>query len=208
MVKRSSSLALIAGSLVLAAIWVAMLLAGTGPADQAVGRALYAGRHPLLIEVARFLTDLGEPTVLIGASILCALWLWFEGRWRLGATLLAIALVGRGLSELQKIIIARPRPALENHLVSVKTQSFPSGHATSSMVFYLALALALAGHSRWKTPAVCAALLLSLLIGLSRLMLGVHWPSDVVGGWSFGAFWVIVALHPTERLLRADTAKP
>ena len=208
MVKRSSNFQLVAGSLILAIVWLVMLLGGTGLADQAVGRALYAGGHPLLIHIARLLTDLGEPTTLIGASIFCALWLWFAGRWRLGATLLAIALVGRGLSELQKIIIARPRPVLESHLVNVKTQSFPSGHATSSMVFYLALALALAGHSRWKGPVICAAILLSLLIGLSRLMLGVHWPSDVVAGWAFGAFWVVIALHPTERLLRADTAKP
>lgn len=196
---------MMAGGSVLAIIWLAMLLGGTGPADQAVGRALYAGHHPLLISIARLLTDLGEPTILIGATIVCSLWLWLAGRWRLGATLLAVALVGRGMSELQKMIIARPRPALEYHLVNVKTQSFPSGHATSSMVFYLALALALAGHSRWKTQAVSAALLVSLLIGVSRVMLGVHWPSDVVGGWAFGACWVIVALHPTERLLRADT---
>jgi undecaprenyl-diphosphatase len=116
---------------------------------------------------------------------------------------MAIALIGRGLSEIEKIWVARPRPELEPHLVLVKTQSFPSGHAFSSMVFYLALALALTGDSRWRWPAASAAVLLSLLIGTSRVMLGVHWPSDVIGGWAFGMLWVLVALKPAERLLRA-----
>lgn len=194
----------LAGALVLlAAIWLAMLLLGTGATDRAVSLALYAGHRPLALPIARFLTALGEPTVLIGASVLTSAWLWYVGRGRMGLTLLAIALVGRGLSEIQKYSIARPRPMLEPHLVVVKTHSFPSGHATSSMIFYLALALALTGGSRWRRPAVAGALLLSLLIGTSRVMLGVHWPSDVIAGWSFGLFWVLLTLRPAERLLRA-----
>ena len=88
-------------------------------------------------------------------------------------------LVGRGLSEAQKYWIARVRPDLEPHLVVVKTSSFPSGHAASSMIFYLTLALALTAGTRWQRPAVAGAILLSLAIGTSRVMLGVHWPSDV-----------------------------
>jgi undecaprenyl-diphosphatase len=188
---------------VLAAIWLAMLLGGTGPLDRSIYELLYAGDRPGLLAIARLLTALGEPTTLIGACILCALWLWYRGRGRLGLCLLLVALIGRGLSELQKIGIDRPRPALEPHLVVVRTASFPSGHATSSMIFYLALAIALSGHGRWSRPAMIAAILLSLAIGTSRVMLGVHWPSDVVGGWAFGALWVLVALRPAERLLRA-----
>lgn len=193
---------------ILAAIWLVMLLGGTGQYDQAVDRALYVGREPALVEFARVLTALGEPTMLIGASILCSLWLWSVGRGRLGLALLLVALLGRGLSELQKILVDRPRPTLETHLVMVKSASFPSGHAMSSMVFYLALAMALAGHSRWRNATLAAAVLLSLLIGTSRIMLGVHWPSDVVGGWAVGAAWVLLALRPVERLVRADTPAP
>lgn len=184
-----------------------MLLRGTGPLDRAIYDALYAGHRPALLQIARLLTDLGEPTVLIAASVLCALWLWYAGRGRLGLSLLLVALIGRALSEIQKISVDRPRPSLEPHLVLVKTQSFPSGHATSSMIFYLALAIALAGHGRWRRVAIAAAVVLSLLIGASRVMLGVHWPSDVVGGWAFGALWVLLALRPTEHLLRADAAE-
>jgi undecaprenyl-diphosphatase len=195
---------LVSAIVALAVIWLAMLLGGAGPLDRAVYEALYAGHRPALLIVARVLTALGEPTVLIAASVICAIWLWREGRGRLGLTLLLVALIGRGLSEVQKYWIARVRPDLEPHLVVVKTSSFPSGHATSSMIFYLALALALTAHTRWKRIAAGGAILLSLLVGTSRVMLGVHWPSDVVGGWAFGMLWVLLTLRPAERLMRAS----
>ena len=144
--------------------------------------------------------------MLIAACAAFALWLWFAKRGRLGLVLLLIAMLGRALSEAQKYWVARVRPDLEPHLVVVKTQSFPSGHATSSMIFYLTVALALTARTRWERPAAAAAILLSILVGLSRVMLGVHWPSDVVGGWAFGALWVMLTLRPAERLLHADSA--
>jgi undecaprenyl-diphosphatase len=168
--------------------------------------ALYAGHRPALVAIARVFTFLGEPTLLIGVSAVAALLLWRTGRGRMGLVLLAVTLTGRILSEAQKYWIARPRPGLEPHLVVVKTSSFPSGHATSSMIFYLSLALVLAGHSRWRLAAPAAAIVLSLLIGTSRVMLGVHWPSDVIGGWAFGLLWVLLTLRPAERLLYSDTA--
>ena len=204
---RGASWRLIAAIVTLAAIWLVMLIGGTGPLDRAVYEALYAGHRPMLVAIARIFTALGEPTVLIAACAASALWLWYVGRARLGVTLLLIAGLGRALSEAQKYWIARVRPDLEPHLVVVKTQSFPSGHATSSMIFYLALALALAARTRWARSAAAAAVLLSLLIGISRVMLGVHWPSDVIGGWAFGMLWVLLTLRPAERLLHADSAK-
>jgi undecaprenyl-diphosphatase len=189
----------------LAAIWLAMLLWGGGPLDRAIYEGLYAGHRPVLLALARAFTAIGEPTFLIAACAACALWLWYAGRGRLGLVLLLIALIGRGLSEAQKYSIARVRPDLEPHLVVVKSSSFPSGHATSSMIFCLALALALAAHTRWRRVAAAVAILLSLLIGTSRVMLGVHWPSDVIGGWAFGMLWVLLTLRPAERLLRANS---
>jgi undecaprenyl-diphosphatase len=112
--------------------------------------------------------------------------------------LFAIVMIGRGLSELQKYWIARARPDLDPHLVVVKTSSFPSGHATSSMIFYLTLALTLSFGRRWRREAIAGAVLLSLLVGTSRVMLGVHWPSDVIGGWAFGMLWVLLTLRIAE----------
>lgn len=181
-----------------------MLLLGRGPLDRSIYVALYAGGRPALVLIARIFTFLGEPTVLIGAGFIVAGWLWHLGRARFAIALLLVILVGRGLAEAQKYWIARARPTLEPHLVIVKTSSFPSGHATSSMIFYLTVALALAPRG-WRRPAATGAVLLSLLIGLSRVMLGVHWPSDVIGGWSFGLLWVLVTLRPAERLFGNDS---
>jgi undecaprenyl-diphosphatase len=72
------------------------------------------------------------------------------------------------------------------------------------MVFYLTVALALA-PAGWRRKAAAGAVLLSLFVGLSRVMLGVHWPSDVIGGWSFGLMWVLVTLRPAERLFGGDS---
>jgi undecaprenyl-diphosphatase len=196
---------LIAGVAILAAIWLAMLLWGAGPLDQSIYEALYSGHRPMLRAIARAFTALGEPTVLIGASAFVGLWLWYAGRGRLGLALLLVTMTGRGLGELQKYWVARPRPEIEPHLVIVKTSSFPSGHATSSMIFYVSLAVALTAGTRRQRPAAAAAVLLSLLVGTSRIMLGVHWPSDVVGGWAFGLLWVLLTLRPAERLLRTNS---
>lgn len=192
----------------LACIWLAMLLFGGSPFDRSIYLTLYAGARPALVMAAHIFTALGEPTVLIVAGFLVAVLLWWRRRGRFAFGLLLVILVGRGLSEVQKFWIGRERPDLEPHLVFVKTPSFPSGHATSSMVFYLTLALALVPSGRRRCIAVLAAVLLSLLIGTSRVMLGVHWPSDVIGGWSFGLLWVMLTLRPIERLFGPDSRLP
>jgi undecaprenyl-diphosphatase len=179
-----------------------MLLFGAGPLDRSIYELVYAGHRPMLIAIARTVTLFGDPTVLIAGGFAAAAWLWWRGRSRLAGALLLIVLVGRALGEAQKYWIARVRPGVEPHLVIVKTSSFPSGHATSSMIFYLTLALALTAGTRWHRIAAAAAVLLSLLIGISRVMLGVHWPSDVIGGWAFGMLWVLLTLRLSERLFR------
>ena len=204
-IDRAVDWRLLASAAILAVVWLVMLVWGAGDLDRSIYEALYAGHWPALMTIARLLTTLGEPTLLIAAGFLLAGWLWWGGRGRLAIALLAVILVGRGLAEGQKYWIARVRPSIEPHLVVVKTSSFPSGHATSSMIFYVTLALALFGDSRWKRPAVAGAVLLSLLIGTSRVMLGVHWPSDVVGGWAFGLLWVMLTIGPAERLFGAHS---
>src|ERR1043166_80241 len=110
----------------LAALWLAMLLWGGGPLDRSIYEALYAGHRPVLLIIARVLTFLGEPTVLVTAGFLVAAWLWWRKQHRLAVVLLLIVLAGRGLAEAQKYWIARARPDVEPHLVIVKTSSFPS----------------------------------------------------------------------------------
>jgi undecaprenyl-diphosphatase len=179
-----------------------MLVSGAGPLDRRIYELVYAGHRPMLIAIARALTFFGEPTVLIAAGFVVAAWLWWRGRHRFAGALLLIFLIGRGMGEAQKYWIARARPDIEPHLIVVRTSSFPSGHATSSMIFYLTVALALTAGTRWQRMAAAGAVLLSLLIGISRVMLGVHWPSDVIGGWAFGMLWVLLTLPLSERLFR------
>lgn len=192
-------------AIALTAIWLAMLLTGRGALDRSLYEALYAGRSAPLVIVARVFTFLGEPTVLIGAGFIVAAWLWWRKHGHLALAMLLVILLGRGLSEVQKFWIARARPTLEPHLVVVKTSSFPSGHAASSMIFYLTLALALTAGTRWHRVAAIGAIILSFFIGLSRVMLGVHWPSDVVGGWAFGALWVLLTLRRAQKVFRISS---
>jgi undecaprenyl-diphosphatase len=202
---RSANLWHATAVVALAILWLAMLRFGRGSLDHLLYEGLYAGGRPALVLIARIFTALGEPTVLVGAGFLVAGLLWWRGRGRFALGLLLVILLGRGLSEVQKYWIGRARPDFEPHLVVVKTSSFPSGHATSSMIFYLTLALALAPEGRTRRLAAAAAIFLSLLIGTSRVMLGVHWPSDVIGGWSFGMLWVLLTLRRAERLFGANS---
>ena len=185
---------------VLVSIWLAMLLLGGGALDRQIYELLYAGNSPALVDFARGLSAIGQLPVLLTVGAACILWLWWKDRGRTGLLLLIAALVGRGLGELQKYEIARVRPDIEPHLVLVKTSSFPSGHATSSMIFGLTVALAIAAGTRWERAALAFAILLALLIGTSRVMLGVHWPSDVIGGWAFGLLWVLISFPLAVRL--------
>lgn len=197
---RAPSLRVSIAAALLALLWFAMLTVGTGPADDDILRALYVGGHPVLVAIARGFTFLGEAAFLIALGVAFALFLWAKGRGRYGLVVIGVTLVGRGLVEAQKYAIERLRPEDEVHLVQVSTPSFPSGHSASSMIVYLTLGLVFASGTRWKWPAVAAALALSVCIGVSRLMLGVHWPTDVIGGWSFGLLWVLLALPLAERL--------
>ena len=197
--RRRGELRFIAAIVALVAIWLGMLIFGAGAADRAIYESLYAGHRPALVTVATAFTRLGEPTVLIAAGVALGLWVWWRGHPRLAISVAAITLLARVLNELQKMWIARVRPDFETHLVVVKTMSFPSGHSTSSMVFYLTAALVLSQGSRWRNIAVAAGLLMAMCVGLSRVMLGVHWPSDVIGGWAFGALWVLLTLRLAER---------
>ncbi len=183
----------------LAALWLAMLLLGAGDVDRDVLLALYAGDEPWLALAAMGLTYLGNwPTVVV-ATILGAAWLAYRGKRRAALVLLVASFSGRLLVILEKAYFARLRPEEHLRMVEVHYQSFPSGHAANSMIAYLAIALLAfddPAHRRW---AVAAALLLSFLIGLSRPMLGVHWPSDVIAGWAFGLFWTLLVVGLSSR---------
>lgn len=184
----------------LALLWFAMLTVGSGPLDGWLLAAAYAGDRPVIANTARAFTFLGEGPVLILISVAAAAWLLWRGSPRAGLVLVAVTLAGRALVHAQKYGIQRLRPEDLEHLVPVSNPSFPSAHAGNSMIVYLTIALILTRGTRWGGIAIGCAIPLSVLIGLTRVILGVHWPSDVAGGWAFGLLWVLLALPLAERL--------
>jgi undecaprenyl-diphosphatase len=145
-------------------------------------------------EIGRDLTALGGSAVLALVSTAAALFLWMAGRPR-SVALLAVAVVGgQLLSLLLKRGFARPRPDLVPHGSFVYTASFPSGHSLMSAVVYLTLGALLARvlpRRRMKLLVIVCALGATTLTGVSRVYLGVHWPTDVVAGWAIGASWAV-----------------
>jgi membrane-associated phospholipid phosphatase len=187
------------GAAALAALWLVMMLTGTDPADHMLLHMLYAADRPELRPWAILLTGLGSWKVLIVLTLIGALWLLYRREVRSAVMLLSITFIGRALVDLQKYGIGRLRPEDQVHLVPVKSLSFPSGHAGNTMIVFLSLAL-LVPPQRFRKTAVLVALAASAAIGITRPMLGVHWPSDVVGGWAFGAAWVLLSLAAAERI--------
>ena len=176
----------------LALVWAAMLWFGTGAADSAILHGLYAGGSDGWVTAALIVTRLGDPDLLLAVSGLAALLLIARRQNRAAAVLLGISLSGRLVVNLQKAWIARPRPDADLHLIGTRTDSFPSGHAACALLVWVTLALLIPPESRWRKPALAGAVLASLAAGLSRPMLGVHWPSDVVAGWCLGLFWILL----------------
>lgn len=176
-----------------------MMLVGTGPLDHRLLAVLYSADPPAVRGAVLFVTNLGEWLVLVPLTLLGAGWLLYRRERRPALLLLAITLIGRLLVDLQKLGIGRLRPEDQVHLVPVKNLSFPSGHAANTMIVFLSLALLVAPR-RIQRLAVPIALLATVAVGITRPMLGVHWPSDVVGGWAFGAAWVLLMLGLADRL--------
>ena len=145
--------------------------------------------HPEFTGALIWFTQLGGSLVLIPLALIVAGLLWWRGARRSALLLLGATWSGRAAIELIKWLVDRPRPAFDPYPVFVSSQSFPSGHAGNSTLTYLAIAV-FAVPERWRPAALAVAAALAASIGWSRPMLGVHWPSDVVGGWCFGLLWV------------------
>ncbi|MEO7410649.1 MAG: phosphatase PAP2 family protein [Sphingomicrobium sp.] len=147
---------------------------------------------------AVMLTQLGSVQGLFAGMLLAIALLANARRWSDLISLVGIVIGGRLAIELVKLAIDRPRPSFTPYPVEVHSLSFPSGHAGNSMITFLAIAL-LAAPARWRGRAVALAIVASIAIGLTRPFLGVHWPSDIVGGWAFGIGWVVALAALSRR---------
>lgn len=190
----------------LVVILLAGLLGGGGLyGDQAAVAHFvdWRARYPDATRGLVFLTHGGGSPALLAVAVIAAVATAVRRR-SAGLALLATTLGGRVLIELTKVAVGRPRPSLDAHPVYVFSQSFPSGHAGNTMITFGAIAL-FALPERWRVPGLAAAVTLSVLIGATRPMLGVHWPSDVLGGWCLGLLWLLACWTVWKRVRRSQT---
>lgn len=193
-------LTLLAAALMLTAIPFGLLLQQVlvdGPvvrADAAAAEWIHdavAGSRPLVV-LMHGVSFLGKPIwlyLVVGAAVV---WLAMRSQWRLVAFLVATPLLGGAVDTVVKVAVDRDRPVFDEPIAHAMGKSFPSGHSMSSVVSYGALAVVF-------LPVVAAGLrrllllgvaVLCFLIGVSRLALGVHFVSDVLGGWILGLAWL------------------
>ena len=148
-----------------------------------------------LLEVGRDLTALGGPTVLTLVTVATAGYLLLI-RKRYAMVLMLLAVIsGVVLSTLLKDFFGRERPAGGSALTTVMSYSFPSGHSLLSAIVYLVLGTMLASTESRRAIRVyfmTVALLLTLVVGVSRVLMLVHYPTDVLGGWTAGLAWAVV----------------
>jgi undecaprenyl-diphosphatase len=143
-------------------------------------------------EMARDFTALGSATVLVLVALATATYLLLSQKRHAALFIVVAAGSGQLLSSLFKMGFDRPRPDLVPHGTWVYSASFPSGHAMVSAITYLTLGALLARLHRppaLKAFFLALAIVLTVLVGLSRVYLGVHWPTDVVAGWAAGSVW-------------------
>lgn len=161
---------------------------------------LAPARPAWLLEAVRDLTALGSFTVLGLAVVATTGFILAQGRHRLALWFLVSALGATCFSTVLKFFVDRARPDAAEALAATFTRSFPSGHALLSAAILLTIGgfLSLATHGRHPRRVVwICAVAAALLVGLSRLLLGVHWPSDVLAGWLFGLGWALATLSLT-----------
>jgi len=184
-----------------------LLAARTGDARD------FAGSH-LLIEIVRDTTALGgvflRNLFAIGA-VVALLFL----KLRREAVLFAMTVAGGWIANTGlKLLVGRERPQIVPHLMEAGGESFPSGHSFNAAVVYIAMAIAFAALSRRHSvryTIIGAAMVLSAMVAWSRVMLGVHFPSDVTAGWLGGAGWAFLAAallyRPARAAAETDMAK-
>lgn len=146
-------------------------------------------------EVARDFTALGGVAVLSLMTLAVVVFLWLREKYRALWLVLIATVGGQVLSTGLKHIYHRPRPNLVAHLSSVYTTSFPSGHSMLSAVVYLTLGSLLASlvkERRLKFYFIGVAMTLTGLVGVSRVFMGVHYPTDVLAGWAAGLAWALM----------------
>lgn len=184
----------------------AMLLAFRTPGD--TGDPL----GPLWLEIAMLdITALGSTTLLVLLTLIVTGYLFIEGKRASALFVLLATSSGAVLNHVLKTLFDRPRPDLVAHLVEVHTLSFPSGHAMGAALTFLTLGVLIVRTEqkrRIKIYVLSIAVALTLMVGISRIYLGVHWPTDVLAGWCVGGAWALMCWLIALWLQRRGAIEP
>lgn len=162
--------------------------------DLTISHFIQSFRTPWLTVVMYFLTFLGGDVIVIGTVLISSVFLWKKQRSQ-ALFFLFTVMMGFAMNLTVKQLVARPRPA--NPLYHEMFYSFPSAHAMTSFIFYAVLVFGIFHYTRKKRLSLIMGLVMIVLvgfIGISRIYLGVHYPSDVLGGFVAGFWWVVTVL--------------
>ncbi|MEH2065516.1 MAG: phosphatase PAP2 family protein [Nostoc sp.] len=156
---------------------------------------LHQFANPNLDHLMLFITNLGNPSTVVIVAGVNVLLLWWR-RYREEAKVFVLAcLGGLMLNTGLKLFFSKPRPELWHQLISEKSFSFPSGHALGSMVLYGFIAYELATHYPHFAKFIYSLIVILIAaIGISRLYLGVHWPTDIIAGYGVGFLWLMICI--------------
>ena len=223
LIRRLETRALLLWLGAAAAIWGFLKLAGEmteGETNAFDSKILLALRRPgdladpigsrSVEESMRDVTALGGVTFLTLLTVVATLALLFHGKWKRALVFAGTVVAADISSEVLKQVYDRPRPTLVPHGSYVYSASFPSGHSTLAAATFFTLATVIASlepHRSTKVLTYVVAIVLTVMVGFSRVYLGVHWPSDVLGGWSLGAAWALAAWIVLNRVTRTEPAR-
>ncbi len=159
--------------------------------------------NPQIDRVMLFITSLGDPPTVITIFLMMIFWLSMERRYTDGIRFSIACVGGVIINQVMKLFFAKPRPELWTRLIREYSFSFPSGHAVGAMVVYGFIAYILAKEfQQFQRPIYTVGTVLVAAIGLSRLYLGVHYPTDIIAGYGVGLLWLTTCLKVKLRAIK------
>lgn len=173
--------------------------------DQSVVSWMHAHMTGTVTALMLIVTHWHNTLGIVAMGLIAAVVLVRQKNWP-GLRFLLLSLGGGMLlNVLLKLAFARSRPAFDDPVVSLASFSFPSGHAAGSTLLYGTLTVLLARQGRWQGRALWAGMVMVVLVGLSRIYLGAHYPSDVLAGVSVGLVWISACRLVTDRQLSCES---
>ena len=171
--------------------------------------ALSTVRTPVGVSMFSLITDLGGAVVVVPVALFVCAILWYRKELPCAIGLIAAVLGGEVVKDGIKELVMRPRPPVALHAVIENGWSFPSGHTTAAVALYgfLVYATWKFAPAQWRMPLTVLFSAIILSVGFSRMYLGVHYPSDVVGGFAVGALFLWLGILLTKRLSGRDSAR-